>query len=117
MGMAMGDLAALIVSSNKESQIQSVINSTNISPKEVEMLAEINLDDGDRLLDKNEYALLTLVRLNMVDGDLITRLFDKFDQMDAKKAGVLPLHKIFHIAGEAGTKRTTAYDAVHNPML
>ena len=73
--MAMADIAGLIIDYNKYSRLKNAI-ATKMSDWEINMI-DVDSIDGKRFaMTKYEFLLFTLLRLNIVDVDLIDEIFE-----------------------------------------
>lgn len=88
MGMVMGSVATGMVASAREKKAQKVITS-KLSSVEQETFEEIELFDHDGKLNREEYLLLTLLRLKVVDMGLVNEIYNRFDQLDVDKEGLI----------------------------
>lgn len=131
MGMAMGDIAGLMFESNEKARINAAIKSSSGTHLlENKIMEALDLDEGDRTLDKHEFLLATLVRLHIIDVDLVQQIFDRFDELNVTKSGLLtydelmaasagdtnPLHSMTKISVTTTTAESTCFSAPSTPI-
>jgi hypothetical protein len=74
-GMAMADIAGLIIDHNKYSKLKNAI-SKKISDWEINMIDADSVNGENFAMTKYEFLLFTLLRLNIVEVDLIDEIFE-----------------------------------------
>jgi hypothetical protein len=89
MGMAMANIAMLIMEQRSLLKNQKELAILEISEKE-RLLLELFVANNDRqYIDKNEFLLLNLLRRKKVDIKTISDIYAEFDALDTKATGVL----------------------------
>jgi hypothetical protein len=89
MGMAMANIAMLIMEQRSLLKNQKELAILEISEKE-RLLLELFVANNDRqYIDKNEFLLLNLLRRKKVDIKTISDIYAEFDALDTEATGVL----------------------------
>jgi hypothetical protein len=89
MGMAMANIAILIMEQRDLLKNQKELAHLEISEKE-RLLLELFIANNDRqYIDKNEFLLLNLLKRKKVDIKTISDIYAEFDSLDTKATGVL----------------------------
>jgi len=92
MGVAMATIARGLVSFGDFDETKEAIREP-VEKEELEMLANLGLENGDGVIDKAEFIILCMVRTG-TDPELITFISERFDQLDADKGGSLSVREL-----------------------
>eukprot|EP00929_Paragymnodinium_shiwhaense_P083351 TRINITY_DN44371_c0_g1_i1.p1 TRINITY_DN44371_c0_g1~~TRINITY_DN44371_c0_g1_i1.p1 ORF type:complete len:454 (-),score=74.69 TRINITY_DN44371_c0_g1_i1:476-1837(-) len=93
-GLTMGLGANLLLQRYLQHTQAETINA-KLEKSEVQ-LAEKLLQTRSQGVDKSEYVVIQLMRLGLLDADLLERLSKKFDALDANKNGRIELKTFCH---------------------
>jgi hypothetical protein len=74
---------------DKASHLQKIIEAP-LSLEELEMMNELEIDDGDGFIDESEYVILILVRLKAIRLELIPAILARFRHLDRDNEGAVP---------------------------
>jgi hypothetical protein len=91
-GMAMGNLASFFISDHPPNP-KDIIDSP-ISETDLKMLIQFGLANNDLCVDRAEFVILSMVRLQVVDPDVVTMILDRFKQLDTSGDGVLDYSEV-----------------------
>jgi len=87
------NLVSSVLQETNQNKADKLINE-KIHEDELEALREIGLEDEATVIDKHEYLALMLVRLGLVDTEMINHIHQKFDNLDAAKTNKLSIAKL-----------------------
>ena len=88
MGIAVGELARLLIEGNAKARIERDIKAKYVKT-EIEMMKTLGIENEMRKVNKYEFLLLTLARLHIVDNFLINRIYKRFEELDVLKDNYL----------------------------
>lgn len=108
MGLAMGSIAASVVSTNQNKKTLAIIYSP-ISGNEEKVFSELQINANEKYLNKDEFLLLVLLRLGAVDTQLIKQIYERFNELDTDELGEISYRDLLEI------KRRNSI--AMNPML
>jgi hypothetical protein len=94
MGIVMGRIAAYIVKKNHDMRLTRAIAAKS-SVLERNVIDALAIDDTQKSLTKHEFLVLTLVRVGLVDINVIGRIYDRFDELDGDGDGLLSYAEVF----------------------
>ena len=84
--------------------------------EEERMLLEyLDIDDGNRSFDKQEYLVFLLVRGGLLDVNILKRIFDKFEALDSEKKGKISIAELIAKYGKQETLNTTLQSSAEIP--
>lgn len=61
----------------------------DINPQEIEFMKMFEIDDGDGMIDKNEFIILTVIRIGATPPELIHSINERFKELDRNHTGLL----------------------------
>lgn len=61
----------------------------DITPQEIEFMKIFEIEDGDGTIDRNEFVILTVVRIGATPPTLIHQINQRFKELDRNHTGVL----------------------------
>ena len=96
-------LASAYLQTYHHNRAEKAINE-KISEEELRALREMGLEDEATVIDRHEFLLLMVVRLGLIDTEMITHINQKFDELDTMR-----MHKI-SIATLLGTSEEDIFD-------
>ena len=96
-------LASAYLQYYHHNRAQKAINE-KISEEELRALREMGLEDEATVIDRHEFLLLMIVRLGLIDTEMIAHINKKFDELDTMR-----MHKI-SIATLLGTSEEDIFD-------
>lgn len=105
MGMAMGNIASSVVSHRYRRKIEEAIKSEPLILSGIELMKYLNrnLSNETKVLSKNDFLIYTLVRLDIIDVNLIAKIYERFDELDIESCGSLSVsHKTYVIRNVDG---------------
>jgi len=75
-----------------------------ITPDEVKALRDVGVDDGTDKIDKSEFLILMIVRLGVIDMELIEHVYEKFHELEKRSEIRGRTMTISNLIEELGTK-------------
>jgi hypothetical protein len=111
MLLAFGSLAHAIADIGQAKAISNQIQSP-ISQDEVLMMYQLGVEDGDGYIDRCEYIILQIIRLQAMRIDLMDVIADRFCDLDTDGDGLVSYEDIQ--GNEVGAvKKQTSEDSVY----
>ena len=96
-------LAGAYLQSYHHKRAEKAINE-KLSEEELRALREMGLEDEATVIDRHEFLLLMIVRLRLIDTEMIAHINQRFDELDTMR-----MHKI-SIATLLGTSEEDIFD-------
>lgn len=90
--MAMGNLASFFISDHPPNPKE--ILASRITEQDLKMLIKFGLANDDLFVDRAEFVILCMVRLQAVDPDVVTMILKRFEDLDDSGDGVLDYAEI-----------------------
>jgi hypothetical protein len=107
MGVAMGNIASMVISVGDPGEAERLI-AAKVTAKELHMMQKFDLDNGDGQISRAEYILLCSVRLGALSPDLIDKINDRFKALDKSRDGTLDYAEILECPEEMPRKKPMA---------
>jgi hypothetical protein len=97
MALAMGTIASMLITMGDPAEAEKTI-AARVTLEELSMMQKFDLDDGDGQISRAEYILLCTVRLGALSPELITKINERFIELDTSGDGVLSVEEILEDA-------------------
>jgi hypothetical protein len=65
-----------------------------ISPEEIATLTKLGLEENEYEMKRMEFIVLMMVRMELVDMDIISLVANRFDELDESKSGTVNVAKL-----------------------
>ena len=123
-GLAMATLAAKLLSGMQDplAEVNEML-STPVTQKEIDMMIEFGLEDGNEEVDKAEYVILCMVRMGAADPGVVSMMTERFIQLDTSGDDGLSYNELMGLPedtppGGARKEREISDDGVAmNPIM
>lgn len=96
MALALAQLAFYFVKFGDPDAVKSAI-SAPVTPKELEMLAKISLDENALTIDKAHYIILCSVRIGILSPTVLEIMKNNFSNLDLNQSGVLKFDEFINL--------------------
>lgn len=74
----------------KKSKAEQALES-KVTVQELEILRDMGLEEHEGCMDKREFLLLIIMRMELIDAELVEQVYRVFDELDVRKSGSVPL--------------------------
>lgn len=82
MGMAVANIATLIVSLRNSAMVEQHKSRLHLTREELDLLVLFKNDAGKQTLDRNEFLLLKLVKRKLLNVKVIAAIYEEFDALN-----------------------------------
>lgn len=94
MALAVANIANLFTEARKIEKVRRIARM-DLTEDEAGTLGLLKVHGDQKVINRNEYLLLMLVKQNKLDPKEIVRCFEEFDKLDRNKVGILTCETLF----------------------
>jgi hypothetical protein len=80
-------ISSIVHKTNEKETYERIVE--DITAQEIEFMKMFEIDDGDGTIDHNEFTILTVIRIGATPPDLISKINERFKQLDRLHTGYL----------------------------
>lgn len=105
-------IAEFVTAANITQEIDRSVNNS-VKFDELKLLHQLGAHQGgieDRMLSRNEFFVLTICRLRLLEYNDVRHIFHNFDRLDVSGSGLIPVYKVGSLGGRTGGSDPSGLD-------